>query len=165
MKIRLTRESIQTGWASINQCHRYLDAVASLEVVFHKERVRNLQITRFINIEQAKVEGSRVRVSNIMPQSELCLSAESRILHPVAAINGRDRFEMKNGPFMRRFLDGYYPLTLRLEVEYPQDILQVASIEPVAQSGWQIRYDAGRLTMGGRFEGRLVTRIFFSRLR
>ena len=165
MQIRLTQESIDTGWARVEQCHRDLDAVPSLEVVFHKQRVRKLRVTRFSNIEQASVLGNRVLVNNIMRGSEICISAESRLLHSLTDKDGQQRFEMKNGPFMRRFLDGYYPLTLNLEVEYPPEILQMASVQPVDQNGWQISYDAGRITMSGRFEGRLVTRVYFNRLR
>lgn len=165
MQIRLTHETIDTGWARVDQCHRDLDAVPSLEVVFHKQRVRNLSVTRFSNIERAMVHGNRVLVNNIMRGSEICISAESRLLRSLVDDDGYQRFEMKNGPFMRRFLDGYYPLTLSLEVEYPPELLQVASVDPVDQNGWHISYDAGRITMGGRFEGRLVTRVYFKQLR
>jgi hypothetical protein len=165
MQIQLTGSTIESGWATVNQCHRDLDSVPSLEVVFNRERVRKLQIIRYHNIERAEVEGHRVQVNNIMPGSEICLSAESRILSPVGEVDGHQRFEMMNGPFMRRFLDGYYPITLQLEVEYPGDMLQIAAIEPEAQSGWQIRYDADRITMVGRFEGRLTTRVQFTRLK
>ena len=165
MQVRLTPETLATGWARVDQCHRDLDAVPSLEVVFHKQRIRKLRVTSYSNIERAAVEGHRVLVNNIMRGSEICISAESRLLKPVDAADGGQRFEMKNGPFMRRFLDGYYPLTLNLEVEYPQEILQIASVEPADQKGWNIRYDAGRITMGGRFEGRLTTRVYFNRLR
>jgi len=99
---------------------------------------------------------------NIQSGSIICLRVESQIFHPVISEGGRQQFEMVNGPFMRRFLDGYYPLTLLLDVSFPHDQIRLDDVYPVTQPGWKIRYDAGRIFMKGRFEGRLSTRLRFS---
>ena len=164
MQITLTGESIESGWAVVDQCHRNLDSVPSLEIVFHRQRVRALQVVSFRNMRHAEAAGHRVLVSDIRPDSEICLSAESKILHPVAGQRGQQIFRMVNGPFMRRFLDGYYPISLQLQVSYPQAMLEIRDVQPGSQPGWDIRYDAGRIHMNGRFEGRLKTTLLFARI-
>ena len=49
------------------------------------------------------------------------------------------RYYLKLGPFMRRFLDGYYPLHVQLEVCYPA-FLQLVSASPVNA----LRHTSGR---------------------
>ena len=162
MQIVMTEETITSGWAVVSQCHKNLDRVEELEIVFHRERVRDLQVTNYKNIEKAWSAGHRVVVRHIQSGSVICLRAESQIFHPLKYKDSRQQFEMVNGPFMRRFLDGYYPLTLSLDVSYPDDRLRLDAVHPKAQPGWEIRYDAGRIYMQGRFEGKLSTRLQFS---
>lgn len=165
MEVLLTSESINSGWGVVNQCHRNLDSVPSLEIVFHRQRIRKLQVVKYQNMRHAEVIGHRVLVSDIQPGSEICLSAESRILHPRKNDSALQLFDMVNGPFMRRFLDGYYPITLQLQVKYPPTMLEIRDIQPGSQPGWNIRYDTGLIGMAGRFEGRLKTKLLFARIK
>jgi|GEM_PF-2687629 len=162
MQIAVTEETIDSGWALIKQCHKNLDQVEKLEIVFHRHRVRNLQVLSYENIEKAWAVVDHVKVRNIQSGSVICLQAESLIFRPVGGQDKLRIYEMVNGPFMRRFFDGYYPLTLSLGVSYPGDRLHLVSVSPEAQPGWKIRYDAGRIFLNGRFEGKLSTRIRFS---
>ena len=103
-----------------------------------------------------------IHLDKLLKWSVICLQAESLIFRAGSG-QGRQRiYEMINGPFMRRFFDGYYPLNLSLDITYPADRLQLVDVIPEAQPGWKIRYDAGRIFLSGRFEGRLSTRIRFS---
>ncbi|MCW8964544.1 MAG: hypothetical protein OQL16_12170 [Gammaproteobacteria bacterium] len=162
MHITLTRQSIATGWAEVSQCHENLDRVEKLEIVFHPQRIRKLQVTEFQQIKQAWSEGDRVIVRQVQAGSRICLRAESRVFHPLKHQGMQAQFEMVNGPFMRRFLDGYYPLNLSLQVNYPDAYLQLLDVHPSQQPGWQIRYDAGQIFLKGRFEGKLFTRLRFA---
>ena len=162
MQIVITESTIDSGWAVIKQCHNNLDQVEKLEIVFHPQRVRDLRVLNYQNIEKAWTAGDRVKVRNIKSGSVICLQSESLIFRTDAEQGKQRTYEMINGPFMRRFLDGYYPLTLSLDVSYPADHLHLVSVSPEAQPGWKIRYDAGRIFLSGRFEGRLSTRIRFS---
>jgi len=162
MQIAVTEETIDSGWAVIKQCHKNLDQVEKLEIVFHRHRVRNLQVLNYKNIGKAWAVVDRVKVRNIQSGSFICLQAESLIFRENAGQARSRTYEMVNGPFMRRFFDGYYPLTLSLDISYPVDRLRLVSVSPEAQPGWKIRYDAGRIFLNGRFEGKLSTRIRFS---
>ena len=161
MQIKITDETITSGWAAINQCHENLDRVEKLEIVFHKMRVKNLRVTEYRNIGRAWSEGHRVVVRNVQKDSKICLRAQSRIFRPLQQPGKPTQFEMTNGPFMRRFLDGFYPLNLSLDISYPPERLQIKNVIPVPQPGWEISYDAGRIFLRGRFEGKLSTRLQF----
>ena len=161
MQITLTEDTIDSGWAVVTQCHVNLDQVKRLEVLFRQGRVRNLQVVEYRNISDARVNGHRVEVTEIRPGSRICLQSESRVLWPLAMQGNIQAYEMTNGPFMRRFLDGFYPITIAIEVRYPADRLRLDSVRPAAQPGWEIRYDADRVYLDGRFEGKLVTRLRF----
>lgn len=164
MRVTLTGQSITSGWVAVEQCHEALDRVDRLEIVFHPERTRDLQVLEYHNIGKAWREGPRVIVRHVRPHSRICLRSESRVLRPLQSHDSTALFEIVNGPFMRRFLDGYYPLTLALEVVYPQEILQLRDARPLAQPGWEIQRYSGRVSLHGRFAGKLSTRLQFERL-
>jgi hypothetical protein len=46
----------------------------------------------------------------VEPGARLCLSAQTRALRNT----GNGYFNLVNGPYMRKFLDGYYPMRVTL---------------------------------------------------
>ena len=162
MQITITNDTMHTGWAQVSQCHENLDQVDRLEIVFRQGKVRNLQVVEFKNIADARPQGHRVILRQVQPDSRICVQSESRIMQRSLEQGQRDVYEMTNGPFMRRFLDGFYPLNLSMQVDYPAQCLRLLEIQPEAQPGWQIRYDADRIFLKGRFEGKLITRFRFA---
>lgn len=144
-------ESLASGWVENNQCHEHLDPVAALEVVFGPGRVRRLRITRAEHIGSARVEGSSVQLQDIGPSAVLCLASENRLLEYDAALR---QYTLTSGPFMRRFLDGYFPMHVSFELEYPAERLRLLDIQPP-----ELRIGAltapGRVQLEAWFEGRL----------
>lgn len=155
--IVLSPGSFDTGWADIRQCHRDLDVTGRVEIVFSDERTRGLRITEARGIGRAWIENSTVQLSDVSTDASLCVALESRIVH--TEDNGE--FSVRNGPYMRRFLDGYYPMHVDLEVEYPCAQLQLASVDPLPQPGFSITEDGCRLFIDAWFEGRLKTDLRF----
>jgi hypothetical protein len=66
-----------------------------------------------------------------------------------------------NGPYHRKFLDGYYPLRLTLTVRYPTDLLAYQDMQPPPQPGLTLRQAGQALTVEAWFEGMLNTEIRF----
>jgi hypothetical protein len=156
-RIRITADSLVTGWTHLDQCHDHLDAVARLQIVFREGYVRDLRITEARGMQSAWVEGHSVQLRNLKPGARLCLSADTRALKAL----GDGAYGLSSGPFMRRFLDGYYPMHVRLELDWPAGLLQFAGITPEAQPGFQIQSGTNRLVYDAWFEGQLHTRIAF----
>lgn len=157
----LDSDSLTSGWVRLRQCHDNLDAVGNLQITFAPGRVEKLKIEETHNIETAWVEGHTIQVRNISRDARLCLSGRSRIVKDT----GNGYFTVSNGPYMRRFLDGFYPMRVAMTVHYPDALLEVVSFMPEEQAGFKVKDEPGLLQYDAFFEGRLMTSIQFSRLR
>ncbi len=156
--ITLSRDSLASGWVQLEQCHQYLDAVGSTQIVYSAERIRHLRVVSQENIEHAWVSGNTVQLENIQHEAQICISAESRALFQ----DGAKHYVLRNGPFMRRFLDGYYPMRVSLSVNLGDSGLKFASIDPEVQPGFNVHLGANEVGYDTWFEGRLITNIHFT---
>jgi hypothetical protein len=156
-RIRIHDASLTGGWVELEQCHRNLDAVPAAEITFRADGIRRLRITESHNIERAWVDGASVQLRAVGTDAKLCLAAESRALH---ALEG-GLYRLRNGPYMRRFLDGYYPMRVVLDIAYPADRLRLIGQSPVAQPGLAVAIGAGTIALEATFEGRLITCLDF----
>jgi hypothetical protein len=153
--VTLDRDSPASGWVRLEQCHYNIDRVPRAQVLFHKDRIRNLRIEHAQHIGRAWVEGPSVQLTDIGNGASLCLFAESRAL--TALEDGS--FQVANGPFMRRFLDGFYPMRVSEQLVLADSGLRFAGIEPVRQPGFEVEVGADRIRFDAWFEGRLRTEI------
>lgn len=155
--IRIAPESLRDGWVRLEQCHENLDAVPRAEVVYRAEHIRAVTLVSATAIDRAWVEGPSVQLEGVRPGARLCVSAESRVL----SLEEDGSYIVRNGPFMRRFLDGYYPMRVTVSVYYPCDRLQFASATPAPQPGFAVRDADCRVDVEAWFEGRLHTALRF----
>lgn len=155
--IVITEQSLKDGWVKLQQCHENMDPVPRSEIVFNRERVRNLRIEHARHIGKAWIEAHSVQLEDIDRGAEICLSASTRALQ----VHPEGGYLLSNGPFMRRFLDGYYPMHLTMEVHYAGSGLEIVSVSPDAQQGFVIQSKAERIDVDAWFEGRLKTQIHF----
>ena len=155
--LTLDETSLEDGWARLSQCHEHLDAVPRAQIVFRKDRLRNLTITARRNIARAWVDGASVQLEDVKPGAELCLDAESRVL----SHNEDGSYSLRNGPYMRRFLDGYYPMRVSVQVRYPCGRLRLAASSPERQRGFSVTETACGVDLDAWFQGRLMTELRF----
>jgi hypothetical protein len=64
---------------------------------------------------------------------------------------------------MRKFLDGYYPMRVTLEIEYPPQLLKLIDISPSEEPGFKHLESAGSIRLDAVFEGVLLTLIQFEK--
>lgn len=159
-RIELDWESLATGWARMHQCHHHLDPAAAVQIVYNGERTRDIHITRRDGVGQAEVDGPSVQMSDIERGASLCVEAEVLAILPHPDKAG---YVVDNGPFMRRFLDGFYPMQVRLEVRWPAGMLTLQESEPPAQPGLAIEENPQGVTLEAHFEGRLESRLHLIR--
>lgn len=157
-RLEIDAGALRDGWVTMHQCHDGLDAVRRAEILFRPGKVRDLQVTEARNLGRAWIEGASVQLEDVRPGARLCLRGRTRALHAL----GDGLFELRNGPFMRRFLDGYYPLRLSLEIRYPPE-LQLIDHIPESQPGFRPRLEPQRVSVETWFEGRLNTYFRFLR--
>lgn len=158
-RIRIDAESLRSGWVHLSQCHDNLDAVQRAQITFREGFVRDLKVERFSRIAEAWIEGASVQLRNIERGARLCLSAQTRALRH----NGNGYYNLLSGPYMRRFLDGYYPMRVSLAVDYPTEQLTLIDVSPAPQPGFKFEEAPGRVGLDALFEGELMIQIQFER--
>lgn len=156
-RIRIHAGSLRTGWVGLAQCHDHLDPVALAQITFRDGFVRDLKVDSFSGIEQAWVQGASVQLKNVAPGARLCLSAQTRALRD----SGNGYFILFSGPYMRKFLDGYYPMRVTLDIRYPAQTLRLIDVSPPAQPGLGVVDQPGQIQMDAVFEGELQAHIQF----
>lgn len=155
--ITLLPDSLGSGWVKLEQCHQHLDPVPNTQIVYVQDRIRALRIVRAENIERAWVDGDSVQMENIQHDALICIEAES-----LALLNdGPHAYVLRNGPYMRRFLDGYYPMRVTLTVNLGNSGLRFDSLFPAAQPGFGVHVSQDEVAYDTWFEGRLTTAIRF----
>lgn len=158
-RIRIDAASLDSGWVGLSQCHVHLDAVPRTQITFREGFVRDLRIDVAHGIDKAWVEGASVQLQEVARGARLCLSAQTRALRSA----GPGAFHLLNGPYMRKFLDGYYPMRVTLDIEYPPQMLRPTRVDPPPQPGLTVAEQPGHLRLDAVFEGELRTRIEFAR--
>ncbi len=143
------------GWVRLRQCHTQLDEIARAQVLFRAGHVRNIEVTESRNIGRAWVEDNSVQLADVGTDARLCIDAESLAL----VANADGSYSLGNGPFMRRFLDGYYPMRVSSEVALAGSGLRFAGITPAHQPGFRVELTASTIRFDAWFEGRLRTEI------
>ena len=99
-------------------------------------------------------------MEDIQRGARLCIKADVGILYS----NNENGAVLKNGPFHRKFLDGYYPMRVSLKIRYPGSVLRFENISPEAQPGFSVMQSKNSLEIDAWFEGELRTEVKFSRV-
>lgn len=154
-QIILAASSLDNGWVMLRQCHSDIDSVRRAQILYNGDTTRDIEIESQNNIEETWVEGASVQLREIRPDAELCVNARSRILQDL----GEGEYLLENGPFMRRFLDGYFPMRVTVAVSWGDLDLSLAAIEPQAQPGFEVMESPHGVIVETTFEGRLQTEL------
>jgi len=152
----ITPSSIKDGWIGLRQCHENLDPVSALEIVFRPERIRDLTIESHANVEKVWIEGASVQMQNVGAHAAVCIRATALALQKEG-----EGYVLRSGPFMRKFLDGYYPMRVSVDITYPETYLRFANVTPSAQPGFMLRQQPNSVHLEAVFEGRLNTEVHF----
>ena len=160
-QVSITDSSLADGWVGIKQCHENLDAVPSLQILYGAGKVRNLKILSSQAIGRSWTEDNSVQMQDLQPGASLCLSAESRVLQADEFGTG---YILSSGPYMRRFLDGYYPMRASLTVRLDTDNIRFAGAQPDAQPGFNTWQRGREIGYEAYFEGMLRLEMRFTRV-
>jgi len=160
-QITITARSLTDGWVELNQCHENLDPTAAIDIRFNKDRIRKLTILAEENIEHVRINGHIIELLNVQPQAKLCLKAESQALQRI----GPGKLKLRNGPFMRRFLDGFYPMKVSLKIQWPSQLIELAAYTPEPGNSGKVVSRQNSISWEAVFEGKLYTEFTFWQLR
>jgi len=154
----IEENSLDDGWVKMRQCHKNMDVFSQVQIVFKADRVRDITVSSTQNIEKSWVEGSTVQLLNVKENASICVEGVSKAL----SVNDDGSYTLHSGPYMRRFLDGYYPMHVSLDVVFQGTGLKMVEISPNIQDGFSLNSDLGKLDVDAWFEGKLRTKIRFS---
>ena len=156
-RIIIDDASLESGWIHLEQCHAHLDAVPKTQIVYRDGFVRSLSLVRHSGIDKVWVDGASVQLENVQPGAVVCIKADTLALSPLE----EGGHFLRNGPYMRRFLDGYYPMRVSLSVHLATNKLRFTRISPSPQEGFQVLSNGHDVDIEAVFEGRLQTEMRF----
>ena len=156
--ISISDDSLKTQWVKLHQCHKNLDPVALSEIVYTYHHMRNLRVEHYYGMDKAWIEDQSVQMKDIEKGASLCINADIQILMPTDS----GEYTLRNGPYFRKFLDGYYPFHVKLNINYPKSALTLKTTLPQEQSGFNVYRDEGKVTMDAWFEGKLMVEARFA---
>lgn len=159
-RITITDSSLEDGWVRLDQCHENLDPMPDVQIAYREGRVRNLRVTRSENIGRSWAEANTVQLRDVQRNAVLCIEAETRALWHA----GNNHYLLANGPYMRRFLDGYYPLRVSVRVRLDTRQLRFVEAQPEAQPGFRFWHNDSEVGYDTVFEGILNTVMRFDRI-
>lgn len=159
-RITILDRSLEDGWVRLEQCHEHLDAVPDAQIAYREGRIRGLRVIRAENIEQVWAEPYSVQLRNVQRGASLCVEAETLAL----TRTGEAGYSLSNGPYMRRFLDGYYPMRVSMTVRLATDKLRFLDATPPDQPGFKLRHHDNEISYDTVFEGILTTVLRFERI-
>jgi len=155
--IHVDQHSIDEGWTTLTQCYSNLDPVPRTAVVYRKNLIKDLKVLSSKNIKTTKVSGNKVFLNDVRKKASLCIGATARNFYQ----NEDKSFSLVNGPYHRKFLDGYYPYHLKLNIHYSPK-LKFSFNLPKQQPGFIVKQDSNSLLIDTVFEGRLKTEFRFN---
>jgi len=153
--ITLTEQSLETGWADLLQCHHNLDAVGQLQIVYNPEHTRQIEILSQQQVEFAWVEGASVQMLNLQQGAQICIHAQTLALEKM-----EKGYLIERGPFMRRFLDGYFPMHVELTLNWAGLDFEATQIIPESQPGLVVKTAKNGLQINYYFQGQLKPQIY-----
>jgi hypothetical protein len=150
--------SLADGWARLSQCYEGLDAVPEAEVVYRYREMRGLQVRSATNIGKVVPGEQSVQLFNVGQTASLCVGFGARLVH----LQADGSLVIRHGPYHRKFLDGYFPMHVSLEVLYPSSRLSFLRTSPEAQPGFELDVMEGRIRIESWFAGKLSVAVYFS---
>ena len=156
--LTITDSSLLAGWVDLQQCYRNLDSIGETDVVYNYKNIKQLKITSLSYIGEAVVNGQTIHLQDVSASAHLCIQAEVQILEQTSD----QKFTLRNGPYHRKFLDGYYPYHVTVTIHYPDNRLKYAHILPEPQALFKFISQPGKFFLDTWFEGVLQIEINFS---
>lgn len=154
----ITPSSLKDGWVVIEQCYRNLDPVPKLEVVYEYQHMRNLQVTQQYNVGKLWIEAQSVQMENLQKGASVCTRAEVKILRQAE----QKKYLLLAGPFKRKFLDGYYPMHVKLSIHYPARLIVLDEMYPQPAPGFNVTHTDSLIKIDTHFSGKLYLAMSFT---
>jgi hypothetical protein len=154
-RVMISPQSLDSGVVTIATCHRQLDPIRKVVIVFNENRIKNITVKSLEKMNSAEVKDNRVTLTDVERGASICIDLESRALDKVSS----EQYTLNAGPLMRRYFDGYLPMSAALRVDWPKNMLTLEKTFPVAQDGVQIKQGIDGVQLDMIFAGKMTAQI------
>ncbi len=114
--ITLTDETLKTGFVQFSQCHTHLDAIRAIDIVYNPQTTQELEVLSSKKIQTVTAHAAKIELKNVDKGAEVCVAGKVKTFH----FNEQNQqWNLQRGPYMRKFLDGYYPMHVQETIQWP----------------------------------------------
>ena len=159
-RVKITPLSLENGSVDIATCHIQLDPIRKIVIVFNPERVQAIAVKSMSKIASAEIKGNQVTLSDVERGATVCIDLRSRALDKIAD----STYQLNAGPLMRRYFDGYLPMSAQLRVDWPKDMFAVQSTLPEQKEGVQVLEGNDGMQLDVTFAGKMTAQIVLRKI-
>jgi hypothetical protein len=159
-RVKITPTSLENGIVDIATCHIQLDPIRKVVIVFNPERVQAIAIKSMSKVAAAEIKGNEVTLTDVERGATVCIDLRSRALDKITDIT----YQLNAGPLMRRYFDGYLPMSAQLRVDWPKDMFSVESTLPEKREGVQVVEGSDGMQLDAIFAGTMTVKFVLKKI-
>ena len=159
-RVKITPSSLENGSVDIATCHLQLDPIRKIVIVFNPERVQAIAVKSMSKIASAEIKGNQVTLTDVERGATVCIDLRSRALDKISD----STYRLNAGPLMRRYFDGYLPMSAQLRVDWPKDMFAVQSTLPEKKEGVQVFEGNDGMQLDVTFAGKMTAQIVLKKI-
>ena len=159
-RVKITPLSLENGSVDIATCHIQLDPIRKIVIVFNPERVQAIAVKSISKVASAEIKGNQVTLTDVERGANVCIDLRSRALDKIAD----STYQLNAGPLMRRYFDGYLPMSAQLRVDWPNDMFAVQSTLPEQKEGVQVLEGNDGMQLDVTFAGKMTAQIVLKKI-
>lgn len=159
-RVKITPLSLENGSVDIATCHIQLDPIRKVVIVFNPERVQAIAIKSMSRVASAEIKGNEVTLTDVERGATVCIDLRSRALDKITDLT----YQLNAGPLMRRYFDGYLPMSAQLRVDWPKDMFSVESTLPERRDGVQVVEGSDGMQLDAIFAGTMTVKVVLKKI-
>jgi len=159
-RVKIIPTSLENGIVDIATCHIQLDPIRKVVIVFNPERVQAIVIRSMSRVASAEIKGNEVTLTDVERGATVCIDLRSRALDKITDLT----YQLNAGPLMRRYFDGYLPMSAQLRVDWPKDMFSVESTLPEKREGVQVVEGSDGMQLDTIFAGTMTAKIVLKKI-
>lgn len=158
-RVKLTPASLETGSVEIATCHYQLDPIRKVVIVYNENRIQAIAVKSVDKMASAEVKNNQVILTDVERGASICIDLQSRALDRV----GENQYRLNAGPLMRRYFDGYLPMSAKLRVDWPANMLVPDKISPSERDGVVVIQGNDGMQLDMIFAGKMTAQIYLKK--
>ena len=159
-RVKITLTSLENGIVDIATCHIQLDPIRKVVIIFNPVRVQAIVIKSMNRVASAEIKGNEVTLTDVERGASVCIDLRSRALDKITDLT----YQLNAGPLMRRYFDGYLPMSAQLRVDWPKDMFSVQSTLPEKREGVQVVEGSDGMQLDAIFAGTMTAKIVLKKI-